>query len=211
MVSLPSLTAPGPTGERPEHLRDCLSMHHVSGRRRLLRALDALTVQWAAGSVTNEARWLLNTSLTWLKKGAEVHLPEDDAVWLSDVLENLLQDGDSDAEMDPKENDPILNASAPSGRPKVRPIQMGEFLRKWMTRRLLAIQKIPIQCAMTAARQWGVGTPGGAEAIIYAHHGIEELFFEGKLPSALAVIQVDQNNMFGNLDWESIRASMLAE
>ena len=34
----PSLSAPGPTGERPEHLRDCLANHAVSGRRRLLRA-----------------------------------------------------------------------------------------------------------------------------------------------------------------------------
>eukprot|EP00973_Karenia_brevis_P086919 12054066-Karenia_brevis.AAC.1 len=82
MVSMPSLTAPGPSGERPEHLRDCLAQKSVSGRRRLIRALDALTLQWAGGNVSSEARWLLNTSLTWLKKGDELELPEEDAMWL---------------------------------------------------------------------------------------------------------------------------------
>eukprot|EP00973_Karenia_brevis_P058978 8212126-Karenia_brevis.AAC.1 len=80
-----------------------------------------------------------------------------------------------------------------------------------MTRRLLAVQRVPIQCAMTAARQWGVGTPGGAEAIIFAHHTIEEMYEAGLLDRPLAVIQVDQKNMFGNLEWDEIRKSMLAE
>eukprot|EP00973_Karenia_brevis_P070864 9850187-Karenia_brevis.AAC.1 len=95
-VALPSLTAPGPTGERPEHLRDCLAHNHASARRRFLKALEALTVQWASGMASPEARWLLNTSLTWLKKGQETQLPEEDAMWLADVPEELLENEGKD-------------------------------------------------------------------------------------------------------------------
>eukprot|EP00973_Karenia_brevis_P095007 12425215-Karenia_brevis.AAC.1 len=156
LVSLPNLTAPGPTGERPEHLRDCLVHNNAGARRRLLKALDALTLQWASGMASPEARWLLNTSLTWLKKGQETQLPDEDAMWLLDVPEEMLDNSGSDEDMtDAREatNKPCdQSKTSASGRPAVRPIQVGEFLRKWMTRRLLAIQKLPIQCAMTAAR-----------------------------------------------------------
>ena len=73
------------------------------------------------------------------------------------------------------------------------------------------LEKNRIQCAMVNARQWGVGSSGGTEAIIHLHQGIENLYFAGKLPKPLAVVQVDQNNMFGNLEWRSIRQAMLEE
>eukprot|EP00973_Karenia_brevis_P092344 12411989-Karenia_brevis.AAC.1 len=58
-----------------------------------------------------------------------------------------------------------------------------------MTRLLLASQKIPIQCTMTASRQWGVGTPEGVEATVFAHRTIEEMFEVDELPAAVAVVQ----------------------
>ncbi len=42
---LPNLTAPGNTGERPEHLRCCLDNVNVRGRRRLWRVLDGLRMR----------------------------------------------------------------------------------------------------------------------------------------------------------------------
>ena len=48
---------------------------------------------------------------------------------------------------------------------KVRPIQMGEFLRKCFSRRLLAPSEGEITALTTAMRQIGIGTQGGAEAL----------------------------------------------
>ena len=215
-VSLPNLTAPGPSGERPEHLSDCLSANCAGPKRRLRRALDAFTVQWATGTVCNDARWLLNTSMFWLKKDAGVDLKDEDEAWLVDCKVK-----DIEAEMEVEEacnessdvpDNPMgLETGAKKGKPGVRPIQMGEFLRKHVTRRMLAVDKRRIQCSMTNARQWGVGVSGGTEAIIHTHYAIEELYFKGKLARPLAVIQVDQNNMFGSLEWSSIRDAMLDE
>ena len=41
---------------------------------------------------------------------------------------------------------------------KVRPIQMGEFLRKYVSRRLLALSEGEIAALTTSMRQIGVGT-----------------------------------------------------
>ena len=64
---------------------------------------------------------------------------------------------------------------------------------------------------MVNARQWGVKTPGGTEAIIHTHYTIEEMYSQGSLSRPLLVIQVDQKNMFGNLGWRAIREAMLDE
>ena len=247
-VSLPNLTAPGRTGDRPEHLRHCLMANNAGPKRRLRRALDALTVQWATGTVSQDARWLLNTCAFWLKKQNGVSLDEEDCEWLLDVPEedvipvSLSDEGSEDDEnggydgegleqpegADQVASDIARAAQEPDAsldgavdeasggpsqepRPTVRPIQMGEFLRKYITRRLQALDKRRIQCSMVNARQWGVGTPGGTEAIVHVHQCIEELYFEGSLPTPLAVVQVDQNNMFGNLEWRGIRDAMMDE
>ena len=61
------------------------------------------------------------------------------------------------------------------------------------------------------ARQWGVGADGGAEGIAHAHLAIERLYQKGALPKPLAVVQVDAENCFGRLEWDSIRAEVAAE
>ena len=215
-ISLPNLTAPGPTGERPEHLKDCLSANCAGPKRRLRRALDAFTIQWATGAVSNDARWLLNTSMFWLKKEAGVDLKDEDAAWLVDCQEDDIvaeMEVEEENNQSPHVQDSVLNSNThtSNGKPGVRPIQMGEFLRKYVTRRMLAVDKLRIQCSMTNARQWGVGVSGGTEAIIHTHYAIEELFFKGKLPRPIAAIQVDQNSMFGSLEWSGIRDAILDE
>ena len=52
-------------------------------------------------------------------------------------------------------------AVAPVPKAKVRPIQMGEFLRKWACRRLLQVAKPDIGKVMWTMRQLGVQAPGG--------------------------------------------------
>eukprot|EP00973_Karenia_brevis_P087179 12087091-Karenia_brevis.AAC.1 len=98
-VSFPSLSAPGPSGERPEHLRDCTACNHASSRKRLTRILDALTVQWAVGRTAESAGWLLNTSLSWLQKGKAQELDPEVAEWLADVPESDLLDSASEPEV----------------------------------------------------------------------------------------------------------------
>ena len=95
-------------------------------------------------------------------------------------------------------------------RPKVRPIQMGEFLRKFARKRLLAIDKATIQAATLDMRQMGCGVAGGAEAIIHFRKAIMALWREGKLPGPICIIDIDQENFFGSLEWETIRAEVAA-
>ena len=67
-ASFPALTAPACSGERYEHLQACMAIKEFGPRKRLKRALDRLTVAWAAGLLPPSARWLMNTSLLWLSK-----------------------------------------------------------------------------------------------------------------------------------------------
>eukprot|EP00973_Karenia_brevis_P063539 8829687-Karenia_brevis.AAC.1 len=60
-VHLAPWSAPGPTGDRQEHLDDMLSNAGASQKRRLKRDLDELTVRWAVNKLPSTCRWLPNT------------------------------------------------------------------------------------------------------------------------------------------------------
>ena len=49
-------------------------------------------------------------------------------------------------------------------------MKMGEFLRKYVSRRLLALSEGEIAALTTSMRQVGVGAPGGAVALAIFHH-----------------------------------------
>jgi len=82
MPSFPALNAPGPTGERPEHLKECLASRHFGVRRRLYKSFDILTVRAARGVLPGCARWLLNTQLVFLQKGPDDTARDEDCDWL---------------------------------------------------------------------------------------------------------------------------------
>ena len=67
-VKLSPMGAPGPTGERQEHLDAIVAFAGAGQRRRLFRGLDILTVKWATGDLPEECRFLLNTQLMFLGK-----------------------------------------------------------------------------------------------------------------------------------------------
>ena len=69
---------------------------------------------------------------------------------------------------------------------KVRPIQMDEFLRKYVSRRLLALSEGEIAALTTSMRQIGVGTPGGAEALAIFHQLLHDEWMTGSLRGPLA-------------------------
>jgi hypothetical protein len=242
--SFPALSAPGPTGERAEHLRECTECRHVGAKRRFYRALDLLTVKAARGALPSSAKWLLNTALVFLKKGDGDEAADDDQEWLwqfqadtdrddagsaasdslltEDVIERetAVSTRRSSDDQSPMDVGPPSDDSPPSSnqertetskKPLVRPIQMGELLRKTVSKRILAAARGGVDAACLGARQWGVGADGGAEAIVHTHLAIERMFFGGMLDKPIAIVQVDADNCFGRLEWGSIRAEVAAE
>ena len=62
------MSAPGPTGERQEHLDAIISFAGAGQRERLFRGLDISTIKRSFGDLPGECRFLLNTQLMFLKK-----------------------------------------------------------------------------------------------------------------------------------------------
>ena len=157
------MSAPGPTGERQEHLDAIVSFAGAGQRRRLFRGLDILTIKWATGDLPEECRFLLNTQLTFLKMEKDSTSNQfDDDQWIRSLAEA------QEATTDVPEDSVTYNQQHVDPK-KVRPIQMREFLRKYVSRRLLALSEGEIAALTTSMRQIGVGTPGGAEALAIFH------------------------------------------
>ena len=244
LIPLPrfaALSAPGPSGERPEHLAECLDTRHVGIRRRLHKALDVLTVRAARGVLPGSASWMLNTQLAFLKKARDADPADEDDEWLWRFLDpDSGSAPSSDADRGEAEAEPVVEpilagpaaagdidmaaaepdgepesvqdrSDNPGGKPTVRPIQMGELLRKVVSKRILGAARGSVDAACLGARQWGVGAPGGAEGIAHTHLAIERLHAQGLLDQPLAVIQVDAENCFGRLEWDAIRKSVIDE
>ena len=97
-VKMAPLSAPGPSGDRQEHLDAVVDFAGAGQRRRLFRALDQLTIRWGAGDLPDCCRWLLNTQVLFLREDREVECKQfSDEDWvqisaadagpLDDVLE----------------------------------------------------------------------------------------------------------------------------
>lgn len=226
---LPPHAAPGPSGERQEHLEDILRSCGVSHRRKLRRALDELTVRWAIGALPSTCRWLLNTQVLFLRKQREqVNKDFDDDDWIGILHgDDVEDDEDSDDEAiegpewerdvpeervvqvgSEMEVDAEVAPQPPRPRAQVRPIQMGEFLRKFVSRRLQAVSAKDISRVMTAARQLGVGTSGGAESLAIFQQEVYLLWKAGELPRPLARVKIDQSNFYGRCEWPAIREAV---
>ena len=121
-VKLSPMSAPGPSGERHEHLDSVVSFAGAGQRRRLFRGLDILTILWATGGLPEECRFLLNTQLTFLKKKKDPTTKQfDDDEWIRSLTEaqEVTTDIPEDSvTYDQQDVDPK----------KVRPIQMERVL-----------------------------------------------------------------------------------
>ena len=151
------------------------------------------------GDSPEECRFLLNTQLVFLKKEKDPTTKQfDDDEWIRSLTEaqEITTDVPEDSTVyDQQVVDPI----------NVRPIQMGEFLRKYVSRRLLALSEGEIAALTTSMRQHGVGTPGGAEALAIFHQLLYDEWMTGSLSGPLATIQVDEKNCFGMIEWKAVR------
>ena len=77
------MSAPGPTGERQEHLDAIVSFAGAGQRRRLFRGLDILTIKWATGDLPEGSRFFQNTQLMFLKKKKDPTSKQfDDDEWI---------------------------------------------------------------------------------------------------------------------------------
>ena len=67
-VRYAALTAPGPTGTRPEHIKEMLGVRKRTLANSLLKALDRVHRAIAAKTLAPEMRWLTRTKLCWQRK-----------------------------------------------------------------------------------------------------------------------------------------------
>ena len=227
-MKLASWSAPGPSGDRQEHVDDMYRGCTPGQRRRLNRVLDELTVRWAINALPPTCRWMMNTHALFLRKEREPTSKEfDDDEWIQWLLEGgdewsqPVTDADVEAvgpEAEGGSQSMDVDSAAPAAvaatgaateePPKVRPIQMGEWLRRWVSRRNLALNKADIEKVTVAMRQLGVGTVGGAEALALFQQVVYELWKEGRLERPLARVKIDETNCFGRLEWPAIRRAV---
>ena len=66
-----ALTAPGPTGTRPEHITDLLNVPRRVHANKIHAALSALFCRISAGTLPPAARWLTRTRLWQRKKNGK--------------------------------------------------------------------------------------------------------------------------------------------
>jgi len=67
-VRFAALSAPGPSGTRPEHLKECLFGRARGAASQLRRAVAEFYEAPASGGLADSARWLLDSRLVFLKK-----------------------------------------------------------------------------------------------------------------------------------------------
>ena len=208
-VGLPTVrmnpnTAPGVSGERVAHWQACLNAPDQATRQRFRRVVDRITVLYATGQLPDSFQWLYNTKVIFLDKATqqknEAFEAED---WIvSDgirVPKQLTgQVNGAAGQLSPQEKEALQ-------RKKVRPIQMGEVMMKWLSKRCLKADQAMRDRVMLQARQYGCGIEGGAEAIQVFMQTLHDLWETGDLTVPLVRIKIDESNFFGNCYWDAMR------
>ena len=157
-------------------------------------------------------RWLLNTQVLFLKKSRDLPSKEfDDNEWLDSLLsgaESCVGESEVVAVGDEMDVDETRVEEPHERKTEVRLIQMGEFLRKWVSKRLLRLHGGDIGKVMTDLRQFGCGMPGGTETMSIFHQLIFDLWKDGAITRPLARVKIDEKNCFGMLEWRAIRTAV---
>ena len=90
-ISFPPMSGPGPSGTRPEHVKDMLGTSKRALRTRLLKLLDKAIEMGIAGTLPNSCRWILGTAATFLTKpGKDTPRPIRCGEWLRKVIAKVL-------------------------------------------------------------------------------------------------------------------------
>ena len=67
-VRFKALSAPGPSGARPEHLREMMACSNKQLGRRLLQSISKFVDAASRGLLPDESRFILDSRLVYLKK-----------------------------------------------------------------------------------------------------------------------------------------------
>ena len=160
-VRFAALSAPGPSGLRPEHLREMAMARRTRSKFMFERAMGRFVAAGIKGQLPAVAWWITDSAVTFVRKpGAD-------------------------------EN------AAP------RPLRVGEVLRRWIAKRIVAAERDGMRKLFARRRQFGVACPGGTEILL--HH---RMLTCGAPMDGVGDWDVDLKNCYGNLFWESIDASV---
>ena len=93
-VRFPALSGAGPSGCRPEHLREALTAKRRSVTNRLLRAIAELSRLGRAGELPASTRWLLDSKVVFLPKpGSDTPRPiRVGEVWRRLIAKRMVSD-----------------------------------------------------------------------------------------------------------------------
>ena len=157
-----ALSAPGPSGGRPEHIQEALQAKSRTVTGKLLQSLGRFESKALAGALPSSMRWIARSRLVYLKK----------------------KDGD-----------------------KPRPIRIGEVIKRIASKRAVRADRQTIETKMREMRQWGVGTPGGCEALVHFRNLVEHAATSGSI-EPLVCLDTELENCFCTLEWENMRADL---
>ena len=85
-----------------------------------------------------------------------------------------------------------------------RTIKVSEFYRTMGAKRALQKGGVNLRKTLMAAHQYGVGVPGGAEALTHFSTTVEDTIKKGEAPP-MVVADLDQQNFFNLVEWRTIR------
>ena len=85
-----------------------------------------------------------------------------------------------------------------------RPIKVGEFLRAAASKRIAASGAAALRPLLLRMRQWGIGVPGGCEALVHWRSTIEQAARAGVI-EPVVIADLDMKNFFNTVEWSAIR------
>ena len=121
-VKLSPMSAPGPAGERQQHLDAIVSFAGAGQTSRFVPILDILTITWATGDLPEECRFVLNTQLMSLKKEkgpTTKQFDDGDEEWirsLAEAQEVTTDDPEDGVTCDRQDVDPKKSSAHSDGR-----------------------------------------------------------------------------------------------
>ena len=125
----------------------------------MFRVLDVLTVQWATDDLPEECRFLVQYAADALEQQKEpaTKMFDDDELIRSLTAPEAITAGTPEGQATHVAPDDTSQDQRVDSK-KVRPIQMGEFVRKHVAGRFQALSGGEIAAPMTAMRQVKVGS-----------------------------------------------------
>ena len=156
------LSAPGPSGARPEHIKEALMAKSRPVTNKLLRSLERLEKAASKGTLPETMGWLRRSRLMYLKKKTGV---------------------------------------------KLRPIRIGEILRRIISKRSVRTHRSRIQLGVKAHRQGAVAIPRGCEALVHFRDLVERAASTGTI-DPLVSVDSDLANCFCTLEWDTMREDL---